>query len=35
MKTIGQNPQAQMMAAALQAYMAEHFGFKYRQLIEQ
>jgi hypothetical protein len=35
MKTIGQNPQAQMMAAALQAHMAEHFGFKYRQLIEQ
>ena len=35
MKTIGQNPQAQMMAAALQAHIAEHFGFKYRQLIEQ
>ena len=35
MKTIGQNPQAQMMAAALQAHIAEHFGFKYRQMIEQ
>jgi hypothetical protein len=32
---IGQNPQAQMMAAALQAHIAEHFGFKYRQQIEQ
>ena len=32
---IGQNPQAQMMAAALNAHIAEHFGFKYRQLIEQ
>jgi hypothetical protein len=35
MKLIGQNPQAPMMAAALQAHIAEHFGFKYRQLIEQ
>ena len=34
-KVIGQNPQAQMMAAALQAHIAEHFGFKYRQMIEQ
>jgi len=34
-KTIGQNPQAQIMAAALQAHIAEHFGFKYRQMIEQ
>jgi hypothetical protein len=32
---IGQNPQAQTMAAALQAHIAEHFGFKYRQQIEQ
>jgi hypothetical protein len=32
---IGQNPQAQMMTAALQAHIAEHFGFKYRQQIEQ
>jgi hypothetical protein len=34
-KIIGQNPQAQMMAAALQAHIAEHFGFKYRQMVEQ
>jgi hypothetical protein len=34
-KTIGQNPQAQVMVAAMQAHIAEHFGFKYRQLIEQ
>lgn len=34
-KVIGQNPQAQVMAAALQAHIAEHFGFKYRQMIEQ
>jgi hypothetical protein len=34
-KTIGQNPQAQVMAAALQAHIAEHFGFRYRQMIEQ
>jgi hypothetical protein len=32
---IGQNPQAQMITAALQAHIAEHFGFKYRQQIEQ
>jgi hypothetical protein len=32
---IGQNPQAQMMAAAMQAHIAEHFGFEYRQMIEQ
>jgi hypothetical protein len=32
---IGQNPQAQMMMAAMQAHIAEHFGFKYRQMIEQ
>ena len=34
-QVIGQNPQAQVMAAALQAHIAEHFGFKYRQMIEQ
>jgi hypothetical protein len=34
-KAIGQNPQAQVMFAALQAHIAEHFGFKYRQMIEQ
>jgi hypothetical protein len=32
---IGQNPQAQAMTAAIQAHIAEHFGFKYRQMIEQ
>jgi hypothetical protein len=32
---IGQNPQAQTITAALQAHIAEHFGFKYRQQIEQ
>jgi hypothetical protein len=34
-QVIGQNPQAQVMAAALQAHIAEHFGFRYRQMIEQ
>jgi hypothetical protein len=33
--TIGQNPQAQQIAAALQAHIAEHFGFAYRQKIEE
>jgi hypothetical protein len=32
---IGQNPQAQQMMGALQAHIAEHFAFKYRQQIEQ
>ena len=32
---IGQNPMANQMMAALQAHIAEHFGFKYRQMIEQ
>jgi hypothetical protein len=32
---IGQNPQARAIAAALQAHIAEHFGFKYRVQIEQ
>jgi hypothetical protein len=32
---IGQNPLAQQMTASLQAHIAEHFGFKYRQMIEQ
>jgi hypothetical protein len=32
---LGQNPQAQQIIAGLQAHMAEHFGFKYRQQIEQ
>jgi hypothetical protein len=34
-QVIGQNPQAQLMGAALNAHIAEHFGFKYRQMIEQ
>jgi len=32
---IGQNPQAQVMAAAMQAHIADHFAFKYRQEIEK
>jgi len=32
---IGQNPQAQMMMAAMQAHIAQHFAFKYRQMVEQ
>jgi hypothetical protein len=35
MTIIGQNPMAQQIMAALQAHIAEHFGFKYRQQIEQ
>ena len=35
MAIIGQNPMAQQIMAAMQAHMAEHFGFKYRQQIEQ
>ena len=34
-QVIGQNPQANTIAAALQAHIAEHFGFKYRVQIEQ
>jgi hypothetical protein len=34
-KTIGQNPQANQITAALQAHMAEHLGFQYRQQIEK
>ena len=34
-KTIGQNPMANQMMAAMQAHIAEHYGFKYRQMIEQ
>ena len=33
--TIGQNPQAQRIAAALQAHIAEHLGFKYRKDMEE
>jgi hypothetical protein len=32
---IEQNPMAQQITAALQAHIGEHFGFKYRQQIEQ
>tara|TARA_R110002051_G_scaffold70330_2_gene126385 strand:- start:274 stop:2733 length:2460 start_codon:yes stop_codon:yes gene_type:complete len=32
---IGQNPQAQQIMAALQAHIAEHLGFQYRQQIEE
>ena len=32
---IGQNPQAKAIMAALQAHIAEHLGFKYRQDIEE
>ena len=35
MKTIGQNPQANMIMAALQAHIAEHLGFHYRTMIEK
>jgi hypothetical protein len=32
---IGQNPMGQQVMASLQAHIAEHFGFKYRNMIEQ
>jgi len=32
---IGQNPMAQQMMGALQAHIAEHFGYMYRNKIEQ
>ena len=32
---IGQNPQAKQIMAALQAHLAEHLGFQYRQQIEE
>lgn len=35
MKLLGQNPQAPMLMAAMQAHVAEHVGFAYRQKIEQ
>ena len=34
-QAIGQNPQAQRMMAALQAHIAEHYAFMYRQQIEE
>lgn len=35
MQLIGQNPQAQAMQAAMNAHIAEHVGYAYRQKIEQ
>jgi len=35
LKTIGQNPLANQIMAALQAHMAEHLGFQYRSQIEK
>ena len=32
---VGQNPQAQQIMASLQAHIAEHLGFQYRQQIEE
>ena len=32
---IGQNPLAGQITAALQAHVAEHYAFKYRQMVEQ
>ena len=34
-QVMGQNPQAQRMAAALQAHIAEHLAFKYRKSMEE
>jgi hypothetical protein len=34
-QTIGQNPMAQQIMAALQAHIAEHLGFQYRKQIEE
>ena len=35
MGTIGQNPMAQQMQAAMMAHVAEHLGYRYRQEIKQ
>jgi len=35
MQLIGQNPKAQMMLAAMQAHIADHTAFLYRQKVEQ
>jgi hypothetical protein len=35
MKMVGQNPQAQQMLGAMQAHIAEHYAFMYRNMIEQ
>ncbi len=34
-QTIGQNPQAKQIMASLQAHIAEHLGFQYRQQMEE
>ena len=34
-QTIGQNPMAQQMGAAIMAHISEHLGFSYRQKIEE
>ena len=34
-QTIGQNPMAQQMAAAIMAHIAEHLGYAYRKKIEE
>ena len=34
MQQMGQNPQAQMLMASMQAHIAEHLGFSYRKQIE-
>ena len=34
-QTIGQNPQAKQIMAALQAHIAEHLGFRYRAQMEE
>ena len=34
-KVMGQNPQAQVMMAAMQAHISEHLGFEYRKRIEE
>jgi hypothetical protein len=34
-QTIGQNPLANQMMAAMQAHIAEHYAFSYRNMIEQ
>jgi hypothetical protein len=35
MQTIGQNPQANMIMASLQAHIADHLGFSYRAKLEK
>jgi hypothetical protein len=35
MQTIGQNPKANLIMAALQSHQAEHLGFHYRSMVEK